>query len=132
MCPSGSSQSALGACVRRMTARLGTPKALTATAHQRARLVSSLWPPGSAYVQQGLDAYEAQYRERKLTTMAKQAKVLGYTLVPLPAQGCARVPSPLRSPPSSKSATPALRYPCRRAQDRSVPSTLRANTTRQL
>jgi transposase len=126
------SQSALGACWRRMKARLGTPTALTATAHKLARLVYSLLQHGSAYVPQGLDAYDAQSRERKLTTMAKQAKALGYTLGPLPAQGCACVPSPLRSPPSSKSATPALRYPCRRAQDRSVPSTLRANTTRQL
>ena len=42
---------------------------------------------GSAYVQQGLDAYEAQYRERTVTTMAKQAQALGYTLVPLTAQG---------------------------------------------
>jgi len=44
-------------------------------------------PHGSAYVQQGLDAYEAQYRARKLTTLAKQAKALGDTLVPLPTQG---------------------------------------------
>jgi len=42
---------------------------------------------GSAYVQQGLDASEAQYRERKVTAMAKQAKALGETLVPLAAQG---------------------------------------------
>ena len=81
------SQSALGAFFRRMKARLGTPKAITATAHKLARLVYSLLQHGSAYVQQGLDAYEAQYRERKVTTMAKQAKALGYTLVPLPAQG---------------------------------------------
>ena len=33
------SQSALGALFRRMTARLGTPKAITATAHKLARLV---------------------------------------------------------------------------------------------
>jgi transposase len=52
------SQSALGAFCRRMTARLGTPKALTATAHKLARLVYSLLHHGSAYVQQGLDAYE--------------------------------------------------------------------------
>ena len=32
-------QSALGACFRRMPARLGTPKAITATAHKLARLV---------------------------------------------------------------------------------------------
>jgi hypothetical protein len=81
------SQSALGAFFRRLKARLGTPKAITATAHKLARLVSSLLPHGSAYVQQGLDAYEAQYRERTGTVMAKQAKALGYTLVPLAAQG---------------------------------------------
>jgi hypothetical protein len=34
-----------------------------------------------------MDAYEAQYRERKITTMARQAKVLGYTLVPVASQG---------------------------------------------
>jgi transposase len=81
------SQSALGAFFRRMKARLGTPKAITATAHKLARLVYSLLQHGSAYVQQGLDAYEAQYRERKVTLMAKQAKALGSTLVPLAAQG---------------------------------------------
>src|SRR5712691_7792632 len=48
---------------------------------------SCLLQHGSAYVQQSLDAYEAPYRERKATTMAKQAKALGYTLVPLAAQG---------------------------------------------
>jgi len=81
------SQSALGAFFRRMKARLGTPKAITATAHKLARLVYSLLKHGSAYVQQGLENYEAQYHERKVTTMAKQAKALGYTLVPLVAQG---------------------------------------------
>jgi transposase len=81
------SQSALGAFLRRMQGRLGTPKAITATAHTLARLVYRLWQHGSASVQQGLDAYAAQYRERKVTTMAKQAKALGYTLVPLAAQG---------------------------------------------
>lgn len=68
------SQSALGAFFRRLKARLGTPKAITATAHKLARLVYSLLQHGSASVQQGLDAYEAQYRERKVTAMARQAK----------------------------------------------------------
>ena len=81
------SQSALGAFFRRMKTRLGTPKAITATAHKLARLVYSLLQHGSAYVPQGLDAYEAPYHERQVTTMAKQAKALGYTLVPLAAQG---------------------------------------------
>ena len=81
------SQSALGACLRRMKARLGTPKAITATAHKLARLVYHLLQHGSASVQQGLDAYEAHYRERKVKTMAKQAQAWGSPLVPLAAQG---------------------------------------------
>ena len=107
------SPSALGAFFRRMQGRLGPPKAITATAHKLARLVYSLLRHGSADVQQGLDAYAAQDRARKVTTMAKQAKALGYTLVPLPTPGSDRVPSPLRSRPSSKSAPHALRCPWR-------------------
>ena len=81
------SQSALGAFFRRMKGRLGTPKAITATAHKLARLVYSLLQHGSAYVQQGVDAYEAQYRERKVSAMTRQAKAVGSTLVPLVSQG---------------------------------------------
>jgi transposase len=81
------SQRALGAFFRRMKARLGTPKAITATAHKMARLVYRLLSHGSAYVQQGLETYEAQYHERKVQSMTTQAKALGYTLVPLAAQG---------------------------------------------
>ena len=116
----------MGAFFRRMKARLGTPKAITATAHKLARLVYSLLQHGSAYVQQGLEHYEAQYRERKVTTMAKQAKALGYTLVPLVAQGYDRVPVPLRSRPSSQSASHALRrHRSPGFRGRSVPSTPR-------
>ena len=74
---------ALGAFFRRLRSRLGAPKAITATAHKLARLVYSLLKHGSAYVQQGLDAYESQYRERKVKAMARQAQALGYTLVAL-------------------------------------------------
>jgi hypothetical protein len=70
-----------------MNARLGPPKAITATAQKLARLVSRLLQHGSASVQQGLDASETPYRERKVTAMAKQAQALGYTLVPLAAPG---------------------------------------------
>jgi transposase len=76
-------RTALGAFYRRMRSRLGAPKAITATAHKLARLVYSLLKHGSAYVQQGLDAYESQYRERKVKAMARQAQALGYTLVAL-------------------------------------------------
>ena len=85
---------------------------------------SSLLQHGSASVHQGLEVYEAQYRERKVKTMAKQAKALGYTLVPLAAQGYDRCPGPLRSRPASQSVSHALR--CHLSQGlrgRSVPST---------
>ena len=122
-------QSALGAFVRRMQARLGTPKASTATAHTLARLVSHLLQPGSASVQQGRDAYEAPYRERKVQTMAKQAKAFGSTLVPLTAQGEDRCPGPLRSRPASQSVSPALRCPLSQGlRGRSVPRTPRPPT----
>lgn len=74
---------ALGAFLRRLRSRLGTPKAITATAHQLARLVDRLLKHGSASVQQGGDASESKYRERKVPAMARQAKALGYTLVAL-------------------------------------------------
>ena len=76
-------RTALGAFSRRMRSRLGAPKAITATAHKLARLVYSLLKHGSAYVKQGLEAYESQYRESKIQAMARQAKALGYTLVEL-------------------------------------------------
>jgi hypothetical protein len=34
-----------------------------------------------------MEVYEAQYRERKVTAMTRQAQALGYTLVPLVPQG---------------------------------------------
>ena len=71
------SKSALGAFFRRMKARLGTPKAITATAHKLARLVSHGLTHGRASVPQGLEAYETPSRERKVKTMAKQAQALG-------------------------------------------------------
>lgn len=51
-----------------------------------ARLVYSLLKHGTAYVQQGMEAYETHYRERTVKAMARHAKTLGYVLVPLAAQ----------------------------------------------
>jgi len=76
-------QRALGAFVRRLRARLGAPKAITATAHTLARLVYSLLTHGTASVPQGMEEYEAQYRDRKVKAMARQAQAFGSTLVPL-------------------------------------------------
>ena len=92
------SQSACGAFFRRLRARLGAPKAITATAHKLARLVYSLLKNGTAYVQQGMEEYEAQYRDRKVKGMARQAKALGYTLVPLAAPDGQAMPAVAGSP----------------------------------
>ena len=75
------SQSALGAFFRRLKARLGTPKAVVATAHKLARLVYRLLKHGEAYVAQGMAEYEQTYRERVVQSLARKAKALGYKLL---------------------------------------------------
>jgi transposase len=76
------SHSALGAFLRRLKARVGAPKAITATAHKLARLVYSLLRHGTAYVTQGMDDYERAYQERVLKGLSRRAKELGYEVVP--------------------------------------------------
>jgi transposase len=78
------SQSALGAFFRRMKARMGAPKAITATAHKLARLIYTMLKHGTAYVRQGMDEYEQQYRDRTVKNMTRRAKALGYILVKAP------------------------------------------------
>jgi transposase len=73
--------SALGAYYRRMRARLGAPKAMTATAHKLARLVYRMLRYGTAYVDAGQQAYEKQYRDRVLTNLQRKARAFGYQLV---------------------------------------------------
>ena len=80
------SRSALGAYLRRMSAKLGKPQAITATAHKLARLVYSMLKYGTAYVDVGQDHYERQYRERVVQSLTRRAKELGLVLVPAPAQ----------------------------------------------
>jgi transposase len=76
------SRSALGAYLRRMTARLGKPQAVTATAHKLARLIYSMLRYGTEYVEVGQDYYERQYQERVVRTLTRRAKELGFVLVP--------------------------------------------------
>lgn len=76
------SKSALGAFYRRQRARLGAPKAITATAHKLARLIYSMLKHGTEYVDQGQDYYEQQYRERVMKNLRKKAAQFGFLLVP--------------------------------------------------
>ena len=60
------SDSALGANFRRLRARLGAPKALTALAHKLACLIYRMLKFGKAYLDRGAAYYEAQYQRRRL------------------------------------------------------------------
>ncbi len=77
----GKSNSALGAFYRRLRSRLGTPKAITATAHKIARIFYKLWTEGGDYTDPGMDYYEQRYRERMLKNLQKKANNLGFNLV---------------------------------------------------
>lgn len=77
-----SSDSALGAFFRRMRARLGTPAAITATAHKLARIIYFLLKERKPYHDFGADHYEQQYRERVLRNLNRRAAKLGFRLEP--------------------------------------------------
>jgi transposase len=76
------SQSALGANFRRLRARLGAPKAITAMAHKLARLVYRLLKFGSQYVDKGMAYYEMKYRQHQIKWIMKQAAALNLQFVP--------------------------------------------------
>ncbi len=74
-------QTALGAFFRRIKARAGAPKAITATARKIACLFYRLLKYGEDYVEQGVEKYEQKYRENQVKTLEKLAKKLGYSIV---------------------------------------------------
>jgi transposase len=78
------SKTALGAFFRRMRARLGAPKAITAAAHKLARILYRMLIEGTNYKEAGENYYEEQYRGRVLANLTKRAKELGYMLTPAP------------------------------------------------
>ncbi len=71
------SKSALGAFLRRIAARHGMPKAITATAHKLARLVYAMLKHGTEYVAQGQDEYEKRYRQRRIANLKRHARDFG-------------------------------------------------------
>jgi len=73
--------SSLGAYLRRQRARLGTPKAITATAHKLARLIYAMLTHGTAYVDAGQEYYEERYRVRVIQNLKKRAHEMGFELV---------------------------------------------------
>jgi len=79
------SRSALGAYYRRLRARLGAPKAITATAHKLARILYHLLTTHEPYDETRVAAAEAQYHRRSESRLRAHARALGFQLVPVPA-----------------------------------------------
>ena len=79
------SDSWLGAFYRRQRARLGAPKAITATAHKMARIIYSMLKYRKEFVDLGAHHYEAQYRKRQTQGLMKKAASLGFQLIPIAA-----------------------------------------------
>ena len=77
----GRTPTALGACYRRLAARSGTAKAVTATARKRAVLFYNTLRYGRASQDSGASYYEEQYRRRLIKGRHRRAKELGYALV---------------------------------------------------
>jgi transposase len=81
------SKSYLGAKYRRLRARLDAPIAITAMAHQLARLIYRLLRYGTEYHDKGMQHYERQYRENQMKWLQKQAAQLNMQLIPAQAVG---------------------------------------------
>jgi transposase len=78
-------QSALGAYYRRIRARSGGIQAVTATAHKLARIYYTMLKTRTPYAELGQQAYEERYRERRIISLSKQARSLGFKLTPCAA-----------------------------------------------
>lgn len=76
----GRTNTALGAFYRRLAARIGKAKAVTATARKIAILFYNAMRFGMNYVDPGADHYEQQYRERVIKQLHRRAAEFGFTL----------------------------------------------------
>ena len=77
------SQSFLGDYFRRMKARMGTPKAMTAAAHKLARIVYHMVTKQQEYDTTVFQDQERRTQDRKRAKLYAQAKELGLQLLPV-------------------------------------------------
>lgn len=77
------SQTALGAQFRRLSRRKGRAVAIFAMARKLATLIYRMLRYGQDYVDQGVDVYEEQFKERRIQAMISSAKQMGYELKPI-------------------------------------------------
>ncbi len=82
----GRSDTALGAFYRRLAARAGKAKAVTATARKIAVLFYNTLRHGMTYQDPGAAHYEERYRNRVLGNLKRRAKSFGYDLQELPPE----------------------------------------------
>ncbi len=75
------SKTYIGAFYRRMKARLGAPKAMTATARKLAVIFYKMVKDKTPYSELGEDYNLKQNQERVLKRLQRHAKRLGYDLV---------------------------------------------------
>jgi transposase len=78
----GRTDTALGAFYRRLSARVGKAKAITATARKIAVLFYNMLRHGMSYVDPGTSYYEDRYKQRVLNNLQRRAKSLGFVLQP--------------------------------------------------
>lgn len=76
----GRTDTALGAFYRRLAARIGKAKAVTATARKIAVLFYNAMRFEITYQDPGADQYERNYRERVIKNLHRKAADFGYTL----------------------------------------------------
>jgi transposase len=76
----GRTNTALGAFYRRLAARVGKAKAVTATARKIAVLFYNAMRFGMSYQDPGADHYERKYRERVIKQLHRRAAEFGFTL----------------------------------------------------
>jgi hypothetical protein len=76
----GRTDTALGGFYRRLSARIGKAKAVTATARKIVALFYNTLRHGMAYADPGASYYEARYRVRVLANLRRRAASLGFSL----------------------------------------------------
>ncbi len=79
----GRTDTALGAFYRRLAARIGKAKAVTATARKIAVLFYNAVRHGMDYVDPGASFYETRYRARVISNLHRRAKTFGFALQPI-------------------------------------------------
>jgi len=79
------SHCALGAYYRKVAARSGAGKAITATAHKLARIIYAMLTHKSEFVARSQEHHEQQHRQRSLRQLQRKAALMGFQLQPIPA-----------------------------------------------